>query len=129
MNNDFGKCNKICSQYSTYGFISMSYVELCVMPTFQKSMYLDNPTLIKKKFSIDVTSLALGSRLKQRFTRLQAKRKLGNERKCEGMNPHTPKRASTLGVWSLDGLSNFHRMISGAKTHWIEKLIIALESY
>jgi len=25
-------------------------------------------------------------------------RKLGSERKCEGMNPHTCKGASTLGV-------------------------------
>jgi len=25
-------------------------------------------------------------------------RKLGSERKCEGMNPHTPKGAFTLGV-------------------------------
>jgi hypothetical protein len=25
-------------------------------------------------------------------------RKLRSERKCEGMNPHTPKGASTLGV-------------------------------
>jgi len=25
-------------------------------------------------------------------------RKLGNENKCEGMNPHTSKGASTLGV-------------------------------
>jgi hypothetical protein len=32
----------------------MSYVELCVMPTFQTSTYLDNPTLIKKKFSINL---------------------------------------------------------------------------
>jgi hypothetical protein len=28
-------------------------------------------------------------------------RKLGNESKCEGMNPHTPKGASTLGVGVL----------------------------
>jgi len=29
------------------------------------------------------------------------KKKFGNERKCEGMNPHTPKGASTLGVGFL----------------------------
>jgi len=29
-----------------------------------------------------------------------------NVRKCEGMNPHTPKWAPTLGVGSPDGLSN-----------------------
>jgi hypothetical protein len=53
MNNDFDKCNKICSQYSTYGFIFMSYVEVYVMPTFQKSTYLDNPTPIHFSLSID----------------------------------------------------------------------------
>jgi hypothetical protein len=29
------------------------------------------------------------------------KKKLGSERKCEVMNPHTPKGASTLGVGVL----------------------------
>jgi len=28
-------------------------------------------------------------------------KKLGSGRKCEGMNPHTPKGASTLGVGVL----------------------------
>jgi hypothetical protein len=54
MSNNFDKNNKICSQYSTYGFIFMSYVELCVMPTFQKSTYSDNPTLIFFSLSIDL---------------------------------------------------------------------------
>ncbi len=45
---------KISSQYSTYGFIFISYVELCVMPTFQKSMYLDNPELINFYLSINL---------------------------------------------------------------------------
>jgi len=40
----------------------------------------------------------LGSRPKQGLVRLQAKKKPRNERKCEGMNPHTPKGASTFGV-------------------------------
>jgi len=53
---------------------------------------------------------------------LWAKRKLGNEGKCEGMNLHTPKGASTLGVWSPGGLSNFLRAITGVKTQWIEEL-------
>jgi hypothetical protein len=54
-----------------------------------------------------VATLALGSRLRQGLARLLAKRKPRSEGKCEGMNPHTPKRASTLGVWSLDGLPSF----------------------
>jgi hypothetical protein len=38
---------------------------------------------------------------------------LENARECEGMNPHTPKWAPTLGI----GLSNFQRVIAGAKIH------------
>jgi len=44
-----------------------------------------------------VATLALGSWSRQGFARLQAKRKPKSEGKCEGTNPHTPKRASTLG--------------------------------
>jgi len=29
---------------------------------------------------------------------ISQKRKLDNEKKCEGMNPHTPKGAPTLGI-------------------------------
>jgi len=53
----------------------------------------------------------LGSRPKQGLTRLWAKRKL--EGKCEGMNPHTPKGAFTLGIWNLDGFSNFQKTCKG----------------
>jgi hypothetical protein len=45
-----------------------------------------------------VATLALGSRLRQRLARLQAKREARSEGKCERMNPHTPKGASILGV-------------------------------
>ncbi len=45
-----------------------------------------------------VTTLALGSRPKQGLARLRAKRQPENDGKCEGMNPHTPKGAPTLGV-------------------------------
>jgi len=71
----------------------------------------------------------LGSRPRQRLARLWAKRKPSSEGKFEGMSPHTPKRASTLRVWSLDGLSNFQRVISMVKTHSIKKFFISLESY
>jgi len=60
---------------------------------------------------------------------LQVKRKPRNEGKCEGMNPHTPKGASTLGVWSPDELLNFQREIAEVKTKWIEDFFISLESY
>jgi hypothetical protein len=57
------------------------------------------------------------------------RKKPGSEGKCEGMNPHTPKGASTLGVWSLDGLLNLQRAIARVKTQWIEDLFISLERY
>jgi hypothetical protein len=74
-------------------------------------------------------NLALGLRSKQDFVRLQAKRKPGSEGKCEGMNPHTPKGTSTLGVWSPGGLPNLQRVIAGVQTQWIEEFFISLESY
>jgi hypothetical protein len=52
-----------------------------------------------------------------------------SERKCEGMNPHTPKGAFHLGSWSLGGLSNVQRVIARVKTRWIEDFLIPLESY
>jgi hypothetical protein len=52
-----------------------------------------------------VVTLALGSRSRQRVTRLRAKRKSGvmphtprSARKCEGMHPHTPKATPTWGI-------------------------------
>jgi hypothetical protein len=72
--------------------------------------------LKKSVIAASVATLALGSRPRQRLTRLGAKSKPKNERKCEGMNPHTPKGASTLGVWSPDGFLNFQRVIIRVKT-------------
>ncbi len=69
-------------------------------------------------------TLALGSRPRQGLARLRAKRKLVSEGKCEGMNPHTPKEASTLVVWSLGGLPNFQRTITG-----VNFFFISLEIY
>jgi len=57
------------------------------------------------------------------------RKKPGNEGKCEGMNPHIPKGASTLGVWSPDGLLNLQRAIARVKTQWIEDFFISLENY
>jgi hypothetical protein len=50
-----------------------------------------------------VATLALGSRPKQWLAGVRAKRKLGSHalesvEECEGMNPHAPKGAPTLGV-------------------------------
>jgi hypothetical protein len=76
-----------------------------------------------------VATLALGLRPRQGLARLRAKRKPKSEGKCKGMNPHTHKKASTLGVWSLGGLPNLQRAIAGVKTQWIEEFFISLESY
>jgi len=51
-----------------------------------------------------------------------------NVGKCERMNPHTPKGASTLGVgWNPDGVPNFQKVITGVKTEWIEEFLISLK--
>ncbi len=76
-----------------------------------------------------ITTLALGSRPRQGFARLRTKKKPKSEGKCEGMNPHTPKGASILGVWNLGGLSNFQRAITGVKMQWIEEFFISLKIY
>jgi len=51
-------CSKISSQYSTYN-IFISYAELCTMPTFQNSMYLDSPKFINFTLSIDFDATLL----------------------------------------------------------------------
>jgi hypothetical protein len=76
---------------------------------------------------VNVATLALGSQPKQGLARLRAQRKPESEGKCEGMNPHTPKGASTLGVWSPGGL--FQKVISKVKTQWIKEFFISFESY
>jgi hypothetical protein len=74
-----------------------------------------------------ITTLALGLRPRQRLARLQAKRKPRSEGKCEGMNLHTPKGASTLGVWTLDGLPMdsriFRKRFQGSKLNGLESFL------
>ncbi len=41
---------------------------------------------------------------------------LGSARKCEGIDPHTPKGNSHFGSWSLGGLLNVQKAITGIKT-------------
>jgi hypothetical protein len=47
--------------------------------------------------------------------------------KCEGMNPHTSKGASTLGVRVLVDSQIIQKVISRVKTQWIENFLISLE--
>jgi hypothetical protein len=55
----------------------------------------------------------LGFTTKARAYKVEGQeRKLMSEKKCEGVNPHIPKGASTLGV----GVLNVQRMITRVKT-------------
>jgi len=62
-----------------------------------------------------------------RACKVAGQEEIGNEGKCEGMNPHTPKGASILGVYSPSGLPNFSRAISRVKTKWIEDFFNIIE--
>jgi len=52
----------------------------------------------------------------------------GSARECEGIDPHAPKGTPTLGVRVQIGFPNFQRAIPRAKTQWLEKFFISLES-
>jgi len=79
---------------------------------------------------IKCRNLSLGLVTKVRACKVAGQeRKPGSERKCEGMNPHTPKGASTLGVWNPSGLPNLQKAIARVKTQWIEEFLIPLEIY
>jgi len=56
-----------------------------------------------------------------------AQHTLESVRRCEGMNPHTP-REFHFGSWSPGGLLSLQRAIAGVKTQWLEELFISLES-
>jgi hypothetical protein len=60
---------------------------------------------VQKQFDL-VATRALGSQSKQGLARLRINQNPKNEERCEGMNPHTCKGTSTLGIWSPDGFSN-----------------------
>jgi hypothetical protein len=70
-------------------------------------------------YTIFIATLALGSQPKQGLVRLRAKKKFGSE----GMNPHTPKRAFTLGVWNPSGLLNFQRAIAKVKPNGLKSFL------
>jgi hypothetical protein len=52
----------------------------------------------------------------------------GSVGKCEGMNLHTPKGVSTLGVVILVDSQIFEKVIARVKTQQIEKFFILLKS-
>jgi hypothetical protein len=72
-----------------------------------------------------ITTLALGSRPRQRFTRALAKRSV---RECEHEDSHS-QVSSHFRSWSLGGLPNFQRAITKVKTPRIEDFFISSKSY
>jgi hypothetical protein len=56
-------------------------------------------------------------------------RKHGSESKCEIMNPHTPKAASTLGVGVLMDSQMFKERFQRSKPNGLKKKIIPLKRY
>jgi hypothetical protein len=78
-----------------------------------------------------IATLTLGLRPKQGLARLRAKKKPRSERKCEGMNPHTPKRASILGVWSskFQWTPKFSKGDCKGQNPMIEEIFISLKIY
>jgi hypothetical protein len=45
-----------------------------------------------------------------------------------GNEPPHSQMDSHFGSWSPNGVPNFQRAFAGVKTHWIEALLISLES-
>jgi hypothetical protein len=85
--------------------------------------------------SFCVATLALGSRPRQGVARLRAKWETQEHstcfrecKKCEGMNPHTPKWTPMLGVGVSKGLPNVQSGIAGVKTLRLEEFFISMES-
>jgi len=72
-----------------------------------------------------VATLVLGSRPRQRFTRVRAKRSV---KECEQEDSHS-QVSSHFGSWSPDGLQNLQRAIAKVKTLCIEELFITSKSY
>jgi hypothetical protein len=50
-------------------------------------------------------------------------REPGNERKCEGMNLHTPKGTSTLGVGVLVDSQMFREKLQGSKPNGLKSYL------
>jgi hypothetical protein len=59
---------------------------------------------------------SLGLVIKARACKVAGQKgKPGSEGKCEGMNPHTPKGASTLGIGVLMDSRMFRGQLQGSK--------------
>jgi len=54
---------------------------------------------------------------------------LGSARKCEGINPHTPKGIRTLGVQIPMDSRMFKKRLQGSKLNGLKSFFIPLEIY
>jgi len=69
-------------------------------------------------------NLSLGLATKARVYKVAGQeRKPGSERKCEGMNPHTPKGAFTLGVGVSVDSRMFKKRLQGSKPNGLRKFL------
>jgi hypothetical protein len=96
----------------------------------QEANGLNHPHKMK-----DVTTLALGSWPRQGLAKVRAKSEprshISCYRKCKRVwrnEPPHSQMSSHFGSWSLNGLSNFQKLIAGVKNHWIEEFLISLKS-
>jgi hypothetical protein len=72
---------------------------------------------------------SLGLAIKARACKIAGQeRKPGSERKCEGMNPHTPKGASTLGVGVLVDSRMFKEQFQGSKPNGLRSYLYHLKA-
>jgi len=83
-----------------------------------------------------VTTLALSLQPRQGLTRVRAKSKVRSHISCSqeckklwGNEPSHSQASSYFGSWSPNRFSNFQKVITGVKTHWIEAFHISLESF
>jgi hypothetical protein len=110
----------------------VSHMEKNHHGAFQKMECLCMETLF---FWNVVTTLALNLQPRQRLTRVWAKNKVESHISCSreckklwGNEPSHSQVSSYFGSWTLNRFSNFQKMITGVKTHWIEAFHISLES-
>jgi hypothetical protein len=87
-------------------------------------------------FCFFVTTLTLGSRPRQGFTRVRAKiqprSRISFSRECKkvlGNEPSHSQVNSHVGSWSPNGLPNLQKAIARVKTQWLEDFFISLERY
>jgi hypothetical protein len=130
----WGKNRKMCQVVTSFGFCIMwSKGNLNVNCTFclkaigmQKyNQGMWNPNKKAPRGSkFDVATLALGSRPRQRLTRVWPKKKPMSHISCSwecrrvwGNEPSHSQMNSHFGSWSPNGPPNFQRAISGVKTH------------